>query len=465
MTLMLQARTATLGLLVCHALFAALTVSLFTRPWCEPHILPFAAIATLGSALFLLAAFIPPQTPSIAHSKRRAMSLALPFILVVILAMAACSPSQTNALPFAVLITIAAGSGVVFSEVAVGPPIARLLAALPKKGAVLVVGNNRRTRELVGRWLGEAPGPVDIVGYMDAMDLRDPMVRNPLQDSWPFLGDVSEIASVVSNRVIDEVWITLPVRSRYQEIQNVVAVCEDVGLPVRVPTGTFSRATASIRRVDGKDVNDVYYLTTLGRPWQLLLKRAMDIIGAGILLLLLAPLFLAVAAAIKLNSRGPVFFRQTRCGLHGRRFTLLKFRSMVDGAASLQSELLARNEVSGPVFKIKRDPRITAVGRFLRKTSLDELPQFINVIRGDMSLVGPRPPVPSEVAKYEPWQRRRLSVLPGITCTWQVSGRSEIPFERWMELDLAYAANWSVTSDLMLLARTIPAVLSGRGAS
>jgi lipopolysaccharide/colanic/teichoic acid biosynthesis glycosyltransferase len=177
------------------------------------------------------------------------------------------------------------------------------------------------------------------------------------------------------------------------------------------------------------------------------------------------PFFAVIAVLVKTTSRGPLFFKQTRCGMHSRPFTLFKFRSMVDGADLLKRDLESRNEATGPVFKIKADPRLTKVGRFLRRTSLDELPQLFNILRGEMSLVGPRPPVPDEVAKYEPWQRRRLSVMPGLTCTWQVSGRSQIAFEQWMRMDLDYISDWSLSKDFSLLLKTVPAVLSMRGAA
>jgi exopolysaccharide biosynthesis polyprenyl glycosylphosphotransferase len=194
-------------------------------------------------------------------------------------------------------------------------------------------------------------------------------------------------------------------------------------------------------------------------------KLAVDKVGAMAGLVLTLPVMLAAALAIKLESRGPIFFKQTRSGLNGRRFELLKLRTMCNGAEKLKEKLRHRNEMSGPVFKIKNDPRVTSVGRILRKFSIDELPQFINVLRGDMSLVGPRPPLPKEVARYEPWQHRKLSVRPGVTCLWQVNGRNEINFEEWMRLDLRYIDNWSLWLDTKLILKTIPAVMKGRGAS
>jgi lipopolysaccharide/colanic/teichoic acid biosynthesis glycosyltransferase len=174
---------------------------------------------------------------------------------------------------------------------------------------------------------------------------------------------------------------------------------------------------------------------------------------------------LVVGVLIKLTSRGPLLFKQDRVGLHGTMFHMLKFRSMIANAEELKAKLMAQNEQQGPVFKISRDPRITAVGRFIRKYSIDELPQLINVLRGEMSIVGPRPPVPAEVAKYEAWQRRRLSVRPGLTCVWQVSGRNQISFEEWMYLDMQYIDHWSLAQDFQLILKTVPVVLTGRGAS
>jgi len=193
-------------------------------------------------------------------------------------------------------------------------------------------------------------------------------------------------------------------------------------------------------------------------------KRLVDVIGAAVALMLHMPLLVFAAIAIKLESRGPVFYRSTRIGKNGRPFTFLKLRSMVDGADRTRHHVVHLNEADGPVFKISNYPRVTRVGRFLRVTSIDEIPQFINVLRGEMSLVGPRPPLPAEVAQYEPWQLHRLDVLPGITCLWQISGRSRIGFQEWMRLDLEYIKHRSLGLDLKILFRTIPAVLSRDGA-
>jgi lipopolysaccharide/colanic/teichoic acid biosynthesis glycosyltransferase len=199
--------------------------------------------------------------------------------------------------------------------------------------------------------------------------------------------------------------------------------------------------------------------------YPLLFKRALDFLMALALLIVLSPLFLLLAVVIKLTSEGPVLYRQVRCGSGGRKFTLYKFRSMRAGADSERARLAALNELDGPVFKIRNDPRCTVMGRFMRKFSFDELPQLVNILKGDMSFVGPRPPLPEEVEKYAAWQRRRLHMQPGLTCLWALEGRSQLNFQRWMELDLEYIDHWSPALDLTILLKTIPVVLLGRGAS
>jgi exopolysaccharide biosynthesis polyprenyl glycosylphosphotransferase len=215
-------------------------------------------------------------------------------------------------------------------------------------------------------------------------------------------------------------------------------------------------------------VDDIPCVTLHSAPienWHLTLKRALDVLLSSFSLVMLAPLMCLSAILIKLDSKGPVFFTQERMGLNKRRFKVLKFRTMVHNAESLQARIRKLNEVAGPVFKIKNDPRLTRVGKWLRKSSIDELPQLINVFKGDMSLVGPRPPIPSEVEEYEWKDVRRLSMKPGITCLWQINGRSTVSFDKWMELDKEYIDNWSLWLDFKILAKTIPAVLRGTGAS
>ncbi|MEE9391665.1 MAG: sugar transferase [Planctomycetota bacterium] len=330
--------------------------------------------------------------------------------------------------------------------------------------SVLIAGNNSQSGKTVESWLSDSPFPVKVLGFVDVVDQSDPWNRNVDQDHMPFLGDVSKLLPLLSNRVVDEVWITLPLKSRFAEIETIVQTCETVGVPVRMTPNPFQSTTGTVLQRSGSSAAEMFYVACPGKPLPLLVKRIIDIGASALGLLVLSPLFIVIAALIKITSRGPVFFCQERCGLHGRSFTLFKFRSMVVDAEDLKKDLVAKNEGSGPTFKMLHDPRVTSIGNLLRKASLDELPQLWNTFRGDMSLVGPRPPVASEVAQYEPWQRRRLSVRPGITCIWQASGRSNIGFEQWMLMDLDYVHSWSLGLDFRLLLKTIPAVILMRGA-
>ena len=252
----------------------------------------------------------------------------------------------------------------------------------------------------------------------------------------------------------------------FGQIEQAIAVCEREGVEVWLLADFFKTqiSKTSVGLFLGRPV--LLYRSVPASVWPLFVKQAMDSLGAMVLLLVLSPLMLAVALGIRLTSRGPVLFRQQRSGLNGRPFTMLKFRSMVTDAEQLRHELEALNEMSGPVFKVTDDPRITAFGRFLRKYSLDELPQLWNVLAGDMSLVGPRPLPVTEVQRFDdPAHRRRLSVKPGLTCLWQISGRSHVTdFQEWVKLDLQYIDNWSLWLDLSILLRTLPVVISGSGA-
>ena len=209
----------------------------------------------------------------------------------------------------------------------------------------------------------------------------------------------------------------------------------------------------------------ISFETTVTDEFQLFIKRAFDVIVSSIGLIVLSPVLLLVAIVIKVTSPGPALFAQQRMGVNGRKFTLYKFRTMRKDAHERRAEVEKLNEMDGPVFKIKNDPRVTPVGRFLRKLSIDEFPQIFNVFIGHMSLVGPRPPLSDEVVQYEPWQRRRLSMRPGITCLWQVSGRNKVDFKQWMKLDLEYIDTWSLWLDFKILMKTVPVVLFGIGAS
>jgi exopolysaccharide biosynthesis polyprenyl glycosylphosphotransferase len=276
---------------------------------------------------------------------------------------------------------------------------------------------------------------------------------------------IAGLAEFLRKNVVDEIAIFLPLRSFYELAAEIAKLAKQHGILVRLDTDIFDLKFAHAHTEDVDGASQIVASGSGTDGWQLLLKRAMDVACSLVLLILLSPVFLIVAALIKLTSPGPVFFSQKRVGINKRQFTMYKFRTMVLAAESMQEKLVHLNEMSGPVFKIKNDPRITSLGQFLRKTSIDELPQLFNVLKGDMSLVGPRAMSVRDYQFFnEDWQRRRFSVPPGITCLWQVLGRNTIPFEQWMILDMQYIDGWSLWLDLKILALTIPAVLRGLGA-
>ncbi|MGE3166765.1 MAG: sugar transferase [Planctomycetota bacterium] len=384
--------------------------------------------------------------------------------IVVALAMCACLLAVTS--------TSADASLMILLPIAVaGRPAAESRRGRPRvpdreTKQILVVGRNQRTRKHFETLETGASSPTRVVGVLDSYahghsrdDCADLLLKHDVQD----FGDVSRLAEVLRRTPVDEVLVTLPIKSCYDQIQATFRTCEEAGITVSLCGNLFGTHLA----VDqpSRSAPRLTYSPVPQSNLEQRLKRVFDIVGASVALILLAIPMLVIAIAVKLTSRGPVFFLQQRSGLNHRAFRMIKFRTMVKDAEARKSEIEHLNEQEGPVFKIARDPRITPVGRFLRKFSLDELPQFFNVLRGEMSLVGPRPPIPKEVEKYEWWQRRRLSMKPGLTCLWQVSGRNKISFRQWMELDLEYIDNWSLWLDVKLILKTIPAVLFGRGAS
>jgi len=283
------------------------------------------------------------------------------------------------------------------------------------------------------------------------------------QGRFRCLGTLRELPAILEEEQIDEVIIALPAVGR-EQILSIGGVCEQQGVRFKIVPDMYELSLTLV------DLNDLRGIPLIGlrqntiRGFNLATKRTLDVVVAAALLLLFSPVWLAIALAIKLDSPGPVLFWQKRLGKDGRPFAVYKFRSMRVGAEAEREQLRDLNESDGPLFKIRNDPRLTKVGRLLRRLSVDEVPQILNVLRGEMSLVGPRPPTPDEVEQYEPWQRRRLEVMPGMTGLWQVSGRSELPFDEMMMLDIYYIDNWSVSLDLQILLRTLPAVLSGHGA-
>jgi exopolysaccharide biosynthesis polyprenyl glycosylphosphotransferase len=338
----------------------------------------------------------------------------------------------------------------------------------------LVIGKNQRSAQVVSDILAHPHYGIRIAGTMDVPSEGRTPGTNPasafavaplesIADFAPL--DVSSLREALSRHAIDEVVVTLPLRSFYDDVQKVIAICGEAGVSVKCPTHTFDVGT----KTAVEQVGDIPLVTHYSGPANaasLMVKRVIDIFGALVGLIVLLPFFIVVGILIKLGSRGPVFFRQTRVGMNSRHFSMLKFRSMVTGAADQRDELLHSNEADGPVFKIKNDPRVTSIGRFLRKYHLDELPQLWNVLVGDMSLVGPRPLPVKEADGSEWWHRRRLSMPPGMTCFWQVTGdnrHNRMSFDRWVQLDLEYIDRWSLRLDFRLLVATVRTVFQGRG--
>jgi exopolysaccharide biosynthesis polyprenyl glycosylphosphotransferase len=319
---------------------------------------------------------------------------------------------------------------------------------------VLVAGAGPRGQAFAATMESHRELGLRVIGFID----DEPELAKGAR--WPWLGPLDDLERILQQRVVDEVAICLPF-SQWQYTDSIAHIAEEAGKIVRVPVDVLDHSFAR-GKVEDLDGTPVYSLVSgPDRAFALALKRIVDIGVSALGLVVLSPLFLVIGLAVRRDG-GPVFFLQTRVGVHGRPFGILKFRSMAVDAEARLAERAHANEIEGHAFKVTDDPRITPIGRHLRRWSLDELPQLWNVLRGDMSLVGPRPPLEREVAGYDMWHRRRLSMKPGITGLWQVRARHEPEFDRWVEDDLEYIDRWSLWLDFLILARTIPAALEGR---
>ena len=340
-----------------------------------------------------------------------------------------------------------------------------LFRALQKEGRKrrhLVIAGTGETAKITAEAIEAHPGwGIKLLGFLRTHD--DP-AEAPALPGMNVLGHFSHLPRLVQDEVVDELIVADP-SATLECLEEITRTSEMIGLRAYVVADFCQTRTTTVERTDLAGRN-LLVLTPF--PDQILggaFKRAVDLGGSAAGMFVLSPILLFVALLVKITSPGPALYAQKRLGRNGRPFTFYKFRTMVNGADAMKNGLMAQNEMDGPVFKIKDDPRVTRIGKFLRRYSIDELPQLWNVFTGDMSLVGPRPPVPEEVARYESWQRRRLSMKPGITCVWQVNGRNHTNFDTWMRQDLQYIDNWSIGTDVKILFKTIPAVLGGRGAS
>lgn len=326
---------------------------------------------------------------------------------------------------------------------------------------LLVIGGGQRARKFIRRASSEKAFGYRLLGYLES----DPQLSGHDLHGVAWRGRVEDLAHIISSEVVDDVVIALPIKSHYAQIEIVLALLEEQGLAAHLLSDFFPQRMARYQALEWRGMHLLSLHSAPPFSWRMEVKRLVDIGLGAVLLVLSGPLMLLLAVLIKLDSVGPVLFAQERMGYNKRRFRMYKFRTMTVDAEARLAAIEHLNEKSGPIFKIRHDPRITRVGRWLRRTSLDELPQLFNVLAGDMSLVGPRPlSLRDALGLSEAWQKRRFSVMPGLTCLWQVSGRSNLSFEEWMQLDLEYIDRWTLGLDCLILLRTVPAVLQREGA-
>ena len=325
---------------------------------------------------------------------------------------------------------------------------------------ILIVGTGSRVKHFIDLVNNHPDRGVKIVGLADIDDAQ----TGEIIKGYKVLGSLQDIPDIIHKNIIDEVVFIVP-SSLLGKAENTVKFCESEGLRINIAADIYELNFTKAKHTDFYGFPLIAYESAPDKLGHLFLKRLFDFAASGTALIFLSFFFLITFVIIKNNSKGPVFYTQKRCGLYGRKFTMYKFRTMAADAESKLKDLLIYNEMKGPVFKMTDDPRVTRVGKWLRKYSIDELPQLWNVLKGDMSLVGPRPPLPEEVEQYTSTQRRRLSMRPGITCLWQIEGRSKIfDFDEWAMLDLEYIDNWSFWLDFKILLKSIPVVLFGKGA-
>jgi len=324
---------------------------------------------------------------------------------------------------------------------------------------VLLVGRGRSATAITRQFAGNPHYGIRVMG---SICLPGEPERAPA--GTVDLGDLENLPKQIARLGINSVVLCPSVQVAEGQVQKALDLCDEAGIQCYYAPDFLSLKHLESATTWFGDMPAFTFQSRFGTPFSLAVKRAIDVVGASLGLILCLPIFAVAAIVIKLTDRGPVFFRQVRLGRGGSRFYCFKFRSMCVDAETQKANLAEQNEQDGPVFKIRKDPRLTRIGGFLRRYSLDELPQLLNVLKGDMSLVGPRPPVPSEVERYEWWQRRRISIRPGLTCVWQVWGRNKVSFQRWVEMDLFYIDNWSLWMDLKLMLHTVRAVVRGTGA-
>ena len=435
--------------------------SLFSMPIKIKHLFWFAVFILIWHLIFLSA--------SLYHSKRisgkfreyvdilKCTSLGSLFMLVAGYVIGLEFPNKSFVFAF----WTSSSLTMIFGRVVLRYALDVMRSRGINQKKVLIVGTGKRAQGLAEMIQGKKELGYRIIGFVDDdwAGLRE--FKNP----FPLLGDLKKIPGILSDYVVDEVFISLPIKSYYNKIGEIISHCENQGIIVRVLTDLFTSRLAKSQLDFLDDMPVISLYSTPHRGQEVMVKRAIDLFFSIILLTLFSPLFLAVAILIKWKTPGPVFFLQNRVGFNKRLFKVIKFRTMVENAEELLPSLEHLNEMEGAAFKMKDDPRLTSLGRILRKNSIDELPQLINVLKGDMSLVGPRPVPLRDYRGFDAdWQKRRFSVKPGLTCLWQINGRSNVDFSKWMKLDMEYIDRWSLQLDFKILLKTIPIVIMRRGA-
>ncbi len=454
------------SLLTLIALIMAFWISHYLFAAKHPHLIRYLPVyiilwAPLGYFLLHFGAYTGLRIvslPSFAWQVIKALSISLGILLIILFLLDIDFVSRSFLITFTII----------EFTVLVGVRLALhwwYFLRFAQKGEnyhkVIIIGTGERATRLAETLRERLEWGIHIVGYLDVDSDRTGQI---LKDA-PVLGTVDKISDILTEQVIDEVIMAVP-RSMISDVEGIVLSCEEEGVKFSWMADMFDLRVSRMRLFEIGDIPILTFEPVAQSEVKLMIKRIIDLFLVLLALPLLAPIMLVIIIAIKLDSPGPAFFVQQRVGLRKRLFPLLKFRSMYVDAEERIKDIEHLNEADGPIFKIKNDPRVTRVGRFIRKTSLDELPQLLNVVRGHMSLVGPRPMSIRDVNLFDKGiQRKRFSVRPGITCIWQVSGRSDLPFEKWLELDLKYIDNWSLSLDFQILLKTIPAVLKGSGAT
>lgn len=421
------------------------------------NVLLLGALGLLWQWIFLLVGLYDVNEPRSLRSEAPSVGVACTLGSIVSLIPVALSQSGAYSLT-----VVLAAWPITIAVTLVVRALLRAIAeraqtSIPKR--VVIVGSGPLALRVYRRVHDESATEHDVLGFIDTNeDIQDPIIKDRL------LGSLEQLEQILMRTVVDEVLIALPVKSHYANIHRAIEECERAGVESRYSPDVFPSRLARAC-VDSLNGEPEIAMKVVSDDYRLAVKRMIDILGAAVGLIVFAPVMAVIAIAVVATSPGPAIFGQERYGWRKRRFTMYKFRTMVTDAEAKQALLEARNEATGPVFKIENDPRLTPVGRFLRKTSLDELPQLWNILRGEMSLIGPRPLPMRDVHKFgDAWLMRRFSVPPGLTGLWQVSGRSNLAFGEWIQLDLQYIDRWSLSLDFNILLRTIPAVLRGTGA-